>query len=93
MTTIYLTRKISSKLNKYLLEKIISIIKEKDNSKIDYFQIFEVNNNQLINSQEEPEKSEIYNLVYKFKEKIKVWAIKSEEETKKYWTIMFPEEY
>jgi hypothetical protein len=36
MTTIYLTRKISSKLNKYLLEKIISIIKEKDNSKIDY---------------------------------------------------------
>lgn len=50
MTTIYLTRKISSKLNKYLLEKIISIIKEKDNSKIDYFQIFEVNNNQLINS-------------------------------------------
>lgn len=47
MTTIYLTRKISSKLNKYLLEKIISIIKEKDNSKIDYFQIFEVNNNQI----------------------------------------------
>ena len=67
MTTIYLTRKISSKLNKYLLEKIISIIKEKDNSKIDYFQIFEVNNNQLINSQEKPEKSEIYNLAYKFK--------------------------
>ena len=93
MTTIYLTRKISSKLNKYLLEKIISIIKEKDNSKIDYFQIFEVNNNQLINSQEETEKSEIYNLDYKFKEKIKIWAIKTEEETKKYWTIMFPEEY
>ncbi|ALF21082.1 DUF960 domain-containing protein [Fusobacterium animalis] len=93
MTTIYLTRKISSKLNKYLLEKIISIIKEKDNSKIDYFQIFEVNNNQLINSQEKPEKSEIYNLAYKFKEKIKIWAIKSEEEAKKYWTIMFPEEY
>lgn len=93
MTTIYLTRKISSKLNKYLLEKIISIIKEKDNSKIDYFQIFEVNNNQLINSQEKPEKSEIYNLAYKFKEKIKIWAIKNEEEAKKYWTIMFPEEY
>ena len=93
MTTIYLTRKISSKLNKYLLEKIISIIKEKDNSKIDYFQIFEVNNNQLINSQEEPEKSEIYNLAYKIKEKIKIWAIETEEETKKYWTIMFPEEY
>ena len=51
------------------------------------------NNNQLINSQEEPEKSEIYNLAYKFKEKIKIWAIKSEEEAKKYWTIMFPEEY
>ena len=79
MTTIYLTRKISSKLNKYLLEKIISIIKEKDNSKIDYFQIFEVNNNQLINSQEKPEKSEKYNLAYKFKEKIKIWAIKSED--------------
>lgn len=93
MTTIYLTRKISSKLNKYLLEKIISIIKEKDNSKIDYLQIFEVNNNQLINSQEEAEKTEIYNLAYKFKEKIKIWAIKTEEEAKKYWTIMFPEEY
>lgn len=93
MTTIYLTRKISSKLNRYLLEKIISIIKEKDNLKIDYLQIFEVNNNQLINIQEEPEKTEIYNLAYKFKEKVKIWAIKSEEQAKKYWTIMFPEEY
>ena len=93
MTTIYLTRKISSKLNKYLLEKIISIIKEKDNSKIDYFQIFEVNNNQLINSPEQPATSETENLAYKFKEKIKIWAITSEEDTKKYWTIMFPEEY
>ena len=65
------------------------------NYQIEYriFQIFEVNNNQLINSQEKPEKSEKYNLAYKFKEKIKIWAIKSEEETKKYWTIMFPEEY
>lgn len=95
MAQITLTRRIANELNKYLLEKIISILRKKENEKnIDYLQIFEVKGDELINSQEVPEIKKSYKLVYKFKENIKIWAVESiDKELGRCWTILFPEEY
>lgn len=93
MYSIYLTKKIEEKLNKYLLEKIISIIRKKK-EEADYLQIFEVSGKELINRQEEPKIVKKFKLPYVFKEKITIWAVRGQDHSVgKYWTIMFPEEY
>lgn len=93
MAQIIVTQKVAVNLNRYLLEKIIRILREKDKN-TDYLQVFEIKENQLINSQEVPPQINTYNLMCKFKENIKIWAIENyDKEIGRCWTILFPEEY
>ncbi|WP_022820272.1 hypothetical protein [Fusobacterium russii] len=93
MYSIYLTRKVRERLNKYLLEKIISIVKTKKDE-ADYLQVFKVNGKELINFQEEPKLVKKFKLTCTFKEEITIWAVQGQDKIiGTYWTIMFPDEY
>lgn len=97
MQNIYFTRNIYENLDLRLFAAIkellkIKILKTKKED-LDKFQIFEVQDNQLIHRQEQPEYSEKYDLIGSFKN-AKVWAVQGiDEKIGKYWTLMFPEDY
>ena len=96
MENIYLTRNIKENLDLRILTKIMEILREKirTDQNIDYFQIFEVTEDTLINKQEVPEEKEEYKLNFKIQSKEKIWAVQGIDEiVGKYWTIMYPEEY
>ena len=96
MEKIYLTRNIKENLDLRILTKIMEILREKirTDQNIDYFQIFEVTEDTLINKQEVPEEKKEYKLNFKIQSKEKIWAVQGIDETVgKYWTIMYPEEY
>lgn len=96
MENIYLTRNIKENLDLRILTKIMEILREKirTDKNIDYFQIFEVTEDTLINKQEVPEEKKEYKLNFKIQSKEKIWAVQGiDEVVGKYWTIMYPEEY
>lgn len=96
MEKIYLTRNIKENLDLRILTKIMEILREKirTDQNIDYFQIFEVTEDTLINKQEVPEEKKEYKLNFKIQSKEKIWAVQGIDEiVGKYWTIMYPEEY
>ncbi|WP_302821705.1 DUF960 family protein [Fusobacterium ulcerans] len=96
MENIYLTRNIKENLDLRILKKIMEILREKirTDKNIDYFQIFEVTEDTLINKQEVPEEKKEYKLNFKIQSKEKIWAVQGIDEiVGKYWTIMYPEEY
>ncbi len=91
MNLIYTSHKVSTEVDLRIVTKIIEILNNKAKD-CDYFQIFEVMKNKLINRDEVPTRKE-YKLGYTLKEKLKLWAIREKEENQEYWTILFPEEY
>ncbi|MDH6458061.1 hypothetical protein M2102_001696 [Fusobacterium sp. PH5-7] len=96
MENIYLTRNIRENLDLRILSKIMEILREKikTNKNMDYFQIFEISEDTLINKQEVPEEKKEYKLNFKIQSKEKIWAVQGIDEiVGKYWTIMYPEEY
>lgn len=96
MENIYLTRNIKENLDLRILTKIMEILREKirTDQNIDYFQIFEVTEDTLINKQEVPEEKKEYKLNFKIQSKEKIWAVQGIDEiVGKYWTIMYPDEY
>ncbi|MDU1911943.1 DUF960 family protein [Fusobacterium sp.] len=96
MENIYLTRNVRENLDLRILAKIMEILREKirTDQNIDYFQIFEVTEDTLINKQEVPEEKKEYKLNFKIQSKEKIWAVQGIDEiVGKYWTIMYPEEY
>ena len=96
MENICLTRNIRENLDLRILSKIMEILREKirTNKNMDYFQIFEMVEDILVNKQEVPEEMKEYKLNFKIQSKEKIWAVQGIDETVgKYWTIMYPEEY
>lgn len=96
MENIYLTRNIRENLDLRILSKIMEILREKikTNKNMDYFQIFEISEDTLINKQEVPEEKKEYKLNFKIQSKEKIWSVQGIDEiVGKYWTIMYPEEY
>lgn len=96
MENICLTRNIRENLDLRILSKIMEILREKirTNKNMDYFQIFEMVEDILVNKQEVPEEMKEYKLNFKIQSKEKIWAVQGIDEiVGKYWTIMYPEEY
>lgn len=96
MENIYLTRNVRENLDLRILAKIMEILREKirTNKNMDYFQIFEMTEDTLINKQEVPEEKKEYKLNFKVQREEKIWAVQGIDETVgEYWTIMYPEEY
>lgn len=94
MKTVYLTRGVRENIEMEVLSSIVSVLEEKENQEnVDYLQIFEFEDDVMINRQEVPEKKEEYKLNFKT-QKIKLWAILNVDETiGEYWTILLPSEY
>lgn len=96
MENIYLTRNIKENLDLRILTKIMEILREKirRDRNMDYFQIFEIFEDTLVNKQEVPEEKKEYKLNFKIQGKEKIWAVQGiDERVGEYWTIMYPEEY
>ena len=74
MENIYLTRNVRENLDLRILAKIIEILREKIriNKNMDYFQIFEMSEDTLINKQEIPEEKKEYKLNFKIQNKEKI---------------------
>jgi uroporphyrinogen-III decarboxylase len=87
----YTTKAIAESLDMRLLINIQTLIAsmEKD---ADYLQIFTIEGDKLTHSQEIPGYRQVYRLHKKYKED-KIFAIRTEEEKRSYWTIMFCSEY
>lgn len=96
MENIYLTRNVRENLDLRILAKIMEILRKKirTDKNMDYFQIFEMTEDTLINKQEVPEEKKEYKLKFEVQSKEKIWAVQGIDETVgKYWTIMYPDEY
>lgn len=94
MKTVYLTRGVRENIEMEVLSSIVSVLEEKENQEnVDYFQIFEFEDDVMINRQEVPEQKTEYKLNFKT-QKIKLWSILNVDETiGEYWTILLPSEY
>ena len=87
----YTTKAIAETLDMRLLINIQALVSSMG-SKADYLQIFRIEGNKLIHSQEVPETNYEYRLNKKYSD-CKIFAIRTEDEKSTYWTIMFADEY
>jgi hypothetical protein len=87
----YITKAIAETLDMRLLINIQTLIASMG-SDADYLQVFTIEGDKLTHSQEIPEYSQEYRLHKKYKDE-KIFAIRTEEEKRSYWTIMFCSEY
>lgn len=89
--TFYTTRTVMETLDFKLLTNIAAIISSLT-GEVDYLQVFHIKGNTMVHSQEVPEMRYEYTLSKKY-EDCKIFAIRTDEEKKSYWTIMYAEEY
>jgi hypothetical protein len=87
----YTTKAIAETLDMRLLINIQTLISSMGSS-ADYLQVFQVEGDKLIHSQEVPEIRHEYTLSKKYKD-CKIFAIRTEEEKNTYWTILYSYEY
>jgi hypothetical protein len=87
----YTTKTIAETLDMRLLINIQTLISSMGSS-ADYLQVFQVESDKLIHSQEVPEYSKEYRLHKKYKD-YKIFAIRTKEEKSTYWTILYSYEY
>lgn len=94
MKSVYLTRGVKENVSFEVLHSVVTVLMEKENQEnVDYLQVFEFENDVMINRQEEPDESKEYRLNFKAP-KIKLWGILGVDEiVGEYWTILFPSEY
>lgn len=90
----YMTKRIDEDVDNYLKAKLTRILVEKGYEKnVDYLQVFTISNNELVVSQEQPEKKESFRLSRNYDETTKIFAIKNRDDKGELWTILFPDEY
>ena len=87
----YTTKAIAETLDMRLLINIQTLICSMGKD-TDYLQVFTIEGDKLTHSQEVPEYSQEYRLHKKYKDD-KIFAIRTDEEKRSYWTIMFCYEY
>lgn len=87
----YVTREINNTFDMRLIIYIQTLI---DTLEVDtdYPQIFDISENTLIHSQEEPEYLKEYQLSKKYEDG-KLFCIRTDEGKSSYWTLMFAHEY
>lgn len=91
MSKFYTTKHISETLDLKVLIKIYELI-TRMSGEIDYLQVFDIEDDLLIHSQEIPQYKMEYPLGKKYSD-CKIFAIRTEEEDRSYWTVMYAEEY
>ncbi len=87
----YMTKEISENLDKKLLMLIHKIIL-KMKGEVDYLQVFKVEEGKLTHTQEVPVYRRIYPLSQKH-ESCTIFAIRTEEKDRSYWTLLYAHEY
>ena len=87
----YVTKSVLDTLDLSLITKIDVAICSVT-TEVDYLQIFQVIGDKFIHSQEIPEYTREYLLDEKH-EDCKLFVIKTEEQNRRYWTVMYANEY
>lgn len=87
----YMTKEISENLDKKLLMLIYKIIL-KMKGEVDYLQVFTVEGRKLTHTQEVPVYKKVYPLRRKH-ESCKIFAIRTDEKARSYWTLLYAHEY
>lgn len=91
MNQIYSTNNIIQNLNfrilTFITDQISNIRKTAD-----YLQVFEVKGDTLIHSSEKPKYEKNYPLGRKYDD-CKIFAMRTDELKRSYWTVMFAEDY
>lgn len=93
---IVITSGLKEELDSFTLCSIVNILYKKikfSKAYIDYLQVFEYLNGKIIHSQEFPREIKDEYEILNIKPFGKIYAIKQEEEDKKYWVIMLASEY
>ncbi len=87
----YVTKGVNERLNIRLVIYIQTLIDTLEVEK-DYLQIFDISGDKLIHTQEEPSYKREYRLSKKHKNE-KLFCIRTDEENRSYWTLMYASEY
>lgn len=91
MNQIYITNNINQNLDLRILTFITEQISHMD-KKVDYLQVFDLEDEILTHSSEEPEYKKVYPLGRKYSD-CKIFAIRTDETKRSFWTVMYAEEY
>jgi len=91
MSQIYVTNNINQNLDLRILTFITDQISHMD-KKVDYLQVFDLEDEKLTHSSEAPEYKKVYPLGKKYGD-CKIFAIRTDEIKRSYWTVMYAEEY
>ena len=91
MSQIYVTNNINQNLDLRILTFITEQISHMD-KKVDYLQVFDLEDEKLTHSSEVPEYKKVYPLGKKYGD-CKIFAIRTDETKRSYWTVMYAEEY
>lgn len=87
----YVTKEVNERLDMKIVIYIQTIIATME-VEIDYLQVFDISGNILTHSQEVPEYEREYRLSKKYEDE-RLFCIRTDEEKKSYWTLMFSSEY
>jgi hypothetical protein len=87
----YVTKSVLDTLDLSLITKIDAAICSVPVD-LDYLQVFDILGDRLIHTQEVPEYTREYLLDEKH-EDCKLFVIKTEEQNRRYWTVMYANEY
>lgn len=87
----YVTKEVNERLDIKIVIYIQTIIATME-VEIDYLQVFDISRNILTHSQEVPEYEMEYRLSKKYEDE-RLFCIRTDEEKKSYWTLMFSSEY
>lgn len=91
MNQIYVTNNINQSLDLRVLTFITGEISHMDKT-VDYLQVFDIEGETLTHSSEKPEYTKVYPLGRKYND-CKIFAIRTQEEKRSYWTVLYAEEY
>ena len=87
----YVTKEVNERLDIKIVIYIQTMIATMD-VEIDYLQVFDISGNILTHSQEVPEYEREYRLSKKYEDE-RLFCIRTDEDKKSYWTLMFSSEY
>lgn len=87
----YVTKGINEKLDIRMVIYIQTLIETMEVEK-DYLQVFNISDDTLIHTQEEPDYRKEYRLSKKYKDE-KLFCIRTKDINSSYWTLMYANEY
>jgi len=88
----YTTKEVNERLDMKIVIYIQTLVATMEVEEIDYLQTFDISDNTLIHSQEVPEYTREYRLSKTYVND-RLFCVRTDKESRSYWTLMFSYEY